>query len=74
MDALLVELTRSPGSNFRVNLDLEGHTGEQGYPKDVVDVVKANARDLKIDGESFGFERRNRYPCDPNEATPRGGR
>lgn len=57
MDALLVELTRSPGSAVRVTLDLEGHGGEKGYPKDVVDIVKANARDLKIDGESFGFER-----------------
>ena len=57
MDALLVELTRSPGSNVRVTLDLEGNAGEKGYPKDVVDIVKANARDLKIDGESFGFER-----------------
>ena len=41
MDALLVELTRSPGSNVRVALDLEGHEGEIGYPKDVVDIVKA---------------------------------
>ena len=57
MDALLVELTRSPGSNVRVTLDLEGHAGDNGYPKDVVDIVKANARDLKIDPHTFGFER-----------------
>ena len=57
MDALLVELTRSPGSAVRVTLDLEGHGGEKGYPKDVVDIEKANARDLRIDGESCGFER-----------------
>ena len=57
MDALLVEFTRSPGSNVRVTLDLEGHAGENGYPEDVVDIVKANARNQKIDGESFGFER-----------------
>ncbi len=57
MDALLVELTRSPGSEGRVTLDLEGRAGKNGYPKDVVDIVKANARDLKIDGQAFGFER-----------------
>ena len=56
MDALLVELTRSPGSNLRVTLDLEGHAGASGYPKDVVDIVKANARDLKMDQHTFGFE------------------
>lgn len=57
MDPLLVELTRSPGSSVDVTLDLEGPTGKDGYPKDIVDIVKANARDLKIDGESFRFER-----------------
>ena len=56
MDALLVELTRSPGSNVRVTVDLEGHAGDNGYPTDVVEVVKANARDLKIDEKSYGFE------------------
>ena len=28
-----------------------------GYPKDVVDTVQANARDLKLDQKKFGFER-----------------
>ena len=56
MDALLVELTRSPGSNVRVTLDLEGYAGDNGYPKDVVDIVKANARDLKIAEKTYGFE------------------
>ncbi len=56
MDALLVELTRAPGSNVRVTLDLEGRAGEVGYPKDVVDIVKANARDLKIAENTYGFE------------------
>ena len=57
MDALLVELTRSPSSNVRVTLEIEGTTEEQGYPKDVVEIVKANARDLKLDERAFGFER-----------------
>ena len=56
MDALLVDLTRSPSSNVRVTLDLEGHARENGYPMDVVDVVNGNACDLKIDGGQFGFE------------------
>lgn len=29
---------------------------DPGYPKDVVETVKANARDLKLDPRSFGFE------------------
>ena len=57
MDGLLVELTRSPSSNVRVTLEIEGTTEEQGYPKDVVKIVKANARDLKLDERAFGFER-----------------
>lgn len=57
MDGLLVELTRSPGSNVRVTLEIEGTANEPGYPEDVVDVVKANARDLKLDEGAFGFER-----------------
>ena len=56
MDALLVELTRSPGSNVRVTLEIEGTAEEHGYPEDVVDTVKANARDLKLDERTFGFE------------------
>ena len=39
MDALLVELTRSRGSNVRVTLEIHGAAGEPGYPKDVVDTV-----------------------------------
>lgn len=29
---------------------------ELGYPPDVVDTVTANARDLKLDEEQWGFE------------------
>ena len=56
MDGLLVELTRTGGSSLSLTLELEGTAPEQGYPEDVVDTVKANARDLKLDDESFGFE------------------
>ena len=55
MDGLLVELTRTQGSNLRLTLEIDG-TAEQGYPKDVVETVKANGRDLKLDEASFGFE------------------
>ena len=56
MDGLLVELTRSPGSAVKMTLEIEGTAKGLGYPKDVVDTVKANARDLRLDEESFGFE------------------
>ena len=61
MDALLVELTRSPGSNVRVALDLEGHEGEIGYPKDVVDIVKANTHDPKIAEHTLRFRAMTPY-------------
>ena len=56
MDGLLVELTRTDGSELKLTLEIEGTSAREGYPKDVVDTVKANARDLKLDAESFGFE------------------
>ena len=56
MDGLLVELTRAPGSNLRLHLEIEGAAGGDGYPEDVVDTVKANARDLGLDGTGLGFE------------------
>ena len=56
MDGLLVELTRAPGSTLRLTLEIDGRAGEGGYPKDVVETVKANARDLKLDGNVLGFE------------------
>ena len=55
MDGLLVELTRTPGSNLRLTLEIAGRAGDDGYPKDVVDTVKANARDLKLDESALGF-------------------
>jgi len=56
MDGLLVELTRTGGSSLRLTLELEGTASELGYSEDVVDTVKANARDLKLDDKTFGFE------------------
>ena len=56
MDGLLVELTRTKGSTLRLTLEIEGDAANQGYPKDVVDTVKANVRDLKLDEATCGFE------------------
>ena len=56
MDGLLAELTRPKGSSLKIVLDLEGTAPGEGFPGDVVETVKANARDLKLDEDSFGFE------------------
>ncbi len=56
MDGLLAELTRPRGSSLNLTVELEGNGPDEGYPDDVVETVKANARDLKLDEESFGFE------------------
>ena len=56
MDGLLVELTRTKGSTLRLTLEIDGAVADQGYPKDVVETVKANAQDLKLDKANYGFE------------------
>ena len=59
MDGLLVELTRTKGSSLRLTLEIAGDISgqaDEGYPEDVVETVKANARDLKLDDGSYGFE------------------
>ena len=56
MDGLLVELTRATGSTVRVSVEIQGQTRDAGYPVDVVETVKANARDLKLNEDTWGFE------------------
>lgn len=56
MDGLLVELTRAPGSTLQLTLEIDGRAGDTGYPADVVDTVKANVRDLKLNSDDLGFE------------------
>ena len=51
-----MELTRTPGSNIALTLEIKGTGGEDGYPEDVIEVVKANARDLKLSDDDLGFE------------------
>ena len=60
MDGLLVELTRTKGSTLRLTLEIDGVAADQGYPKDVVDTVKANAQDLKLDKRTTGSNRTER--------------
>lgn len=57
MDGLLVELTRAPGSSLRVSVEIAGSAGGDGYPADVVETVEANAGDLKLGEQSWGFEK-----------------
>ena len=57
MDGRLVELTRTPGSSLQLSLEIDGRAADGGgYPKDVVDTVTANARDLRLGGDTLGFE------------------
>ena len=56
MDGLLVELTRGGDKSVRVSVEIEGKAHDAGYPADVVDTVKANAHDLKLDEAQWGFE------------------
>lgn len=70
MDGLLVEPTRVPGSRLRLHLEIEGTADHGGYPEDVVDTVKANARDLRLDDDNLGFEEKQDIPCSTDQ--PRG--
>ncbi|MCV0386470.1 MAG: DUF499 domain-containing protein [Nitrobacter sp.] len=52
---ILFELGRPNGSSLKISLEIEA-ASPSGYPDDVVDVVRANLRDLKIDISKVGFE------------------
>jgi hypothetical protein len=52
---ILFELTRPNGANLKITLEIEG-AAASGYPQDVIDVVRANLRDLKLDTSEVGFE------------------
>ena len=54
-EEILFELTRPNGASLKLTLEIEG-TAQQGYPDDVVDVVRSNIRDLKLDVAEAGFE------------------
>jgi len=52
---ILFELGRPNGASLKISLEIEG-VAPSGYPDDVVDVVRANLRDLKVDATDVGFE------------------
>lgn len=54
-EEILFELGRSDGSSLRLTLEVEA-SAPSGYPDDVVEVVRANIRDLKLDAGKVGFE------------------
>jgi hypothetical protein len=53
-EEILFELGRPDGATLRITLEIEASS--PGYPDDVVDVVRANIRDLKLDAGKVGFE------------------
>jgi hypothetical protein len=54
-EEILFELTRSNGATLKLTLEIEGAMAN-GYPDDVVNVVRSNIRDLKLDTSAVGFE------------------
>jgi predicted AAA+ superfamily ATPase len=54
-EEILFELTRSNSSTLKLTLEIEA-SAATGYPDDVVDVVRSNIRDLKLDASKVGFE------------------
>ncbi len=54
-EEILFELGRPPGATLHLTLEVEA-SAPDGYPDDVVDVVRANIHDLKLDPGKLGFE------------------
>ena len=54
-EEILFELTRANGATLKLTLEIEGSMAS-GYPDDVVNVVRSNIRDLKLDTDDVGFE------------------
>ena len=52
---ILHELKKPEGVAIRLELDIEA-IAPNGYPNDIVDVVRSNTRDLKLDENKIGFE------------------
>jgi hypothetical protein len=55
-EEILFELTRGNGATLRLTLEIEGSMAN-GYPDDVVDIVRSNIRDLKLAPSEVGFEK-----------------
>lgn len=54
-EEILFELSRADGATVTLTLEIEA-SSPVGYPEDIVDVVRSNVRDLKLDTADVGFE------------------
>jgi Protein of unknown function (DUF499)/Swt1-like HEPN len=54
-EEILFELGRPKGAKLILTLEIEGSAAD-GYPDDIIDVVRSNIRDLKLDVNTIGFE------------------
>jgi len=54
-EELLFELGRPNGATVKLTLEIDA-SSPAGYSKDIVDVVRSNVRDLKLDTGEVGFE------------------
>ena len=55
IDAIVMQLQHSPGAKVKLTLDVEATT-ESGFSEADISVVRDNARQLKFNPESTGFE------------------
>jgi hypothetical protein len=62
-EEILFELTRPNDASLELTLEISGDAAS-GYPDDVVDVVRANLRDLKRLANGFGGEYHNNKRAD----------
>ena len=54
-EEILFELSRADGAQVKLTLEIEA-SSSSGYSEDVVDVVRSNIRDLKLNAADVGFE------------------
>jgi hypothetical protein len=55
LNAVALELQRTPGAKVTLTLEIEAHA-PGGFPESEVGVVRDNARQLRFNAESTGFE------------------
>lgn len=55
LNAVVMELQRTPGARLKLTLEIEGEAPE-GFAEDEVSVVRDNAKQLKFRPEATGFE------------------
>jgi hypothetical protein len=55
LNAVILELQRTPGAKVKVTLEIEG-SAPAGFEEAEVGVVRDNAKQLKFRAEATGFE------------------